>query len=83
MVKKKILDKKLNAAEGVRDAFGQLLALAVESVNLELVLEYIITPTPLSIVHPDGTLAKTDKSLLTKLLECYQTEEVTYSTLDQ
>ena len=67
-------DKKaLNAAEGVRDAFGYLLrriSLMEESnVDLREILTYPVTEVPLSIPHADETPTKTDKANLTRILE--------------
>ena len=59
------------ATEGVRDAFGHILSMEAvrEAVDLKEILSYPITSTPLAFAHSDGTPTKTEKSVLTKLLE--------------
>lgn len=53
-----------------RDLFGQLLVISLEQkVDLEKILSFPLTPMPLSMCHVDATICKTDKSVLTKLLE--------------
>lgn len=48
-----------------RDLFGKLLGIAMEnSVDLDKVLSYPLTPVPLSFCHIDGGICKTNKSLL-------------------
>ena len=64
--------KALHAAEGVRDAFGHLLVkIFSEHKNIDLreILSYPITQVPLALSHSDGSLMKTEKAGLTKLLE--------------
>ena len=57
------------AIEGVRD--GHILSMEAvrEAVDLKEILSYPITSTPLAFAHSDGTPTKTEKSVLTKLLE--------------
>lgn len=53
-----------------RDLFGQLLHISLKKdLDLEKVLTYPLTPVPLSMCHLDGSICKTDKSALMKLLE--------------
>lgn len=53
-----------------RDLFGRLLALSLDtSIDLEKVLCFPITPMPFSLCHIDGSLNKTDKSVLIHELE--------------
>ena len=53
-----------------RDLFGRLLGISLEKkLDLEKVLTFPLTPVPLSLSHIDGTICKTDKSILLKLLE--------------
>ena len=62
----------MSAAEGVRDVFGQILAIVAKSsdtIDLHHVLSYPITEVPLSFSHSDGTPLKTDKATVTKALE--------------
>lgn len=52
-----------------RDLFGRLLGISLQqNVDIEKVLEYPLTPVPLSLCHMDGTINKTDKSKLVKPL---------------
>ena len=69
--------RKVDAAEGVRDVFGRILAVAALSsasdvFDLRHLLSYPITTVPLSLAHSDGTPLKTDKATLTKALESRQ-----------
>ncbi|GBP29521.1 hypothetical protein EVAR_93318_1 [Eumeta japonica] len=53
-----------------RDLFGQLFSLSLEqTLNIDKVLAYPLTPVPLALCHIDGTICKTDKSVLLKILE--------------
>ena len=57
-------------AAGSRDLFGRLLYLSVENkIDVEKVFAYPLTPCPLSICHLDGSLLKTDKSKLFRMIE--------------
>lgn len=61
---------KVHEVKLQRDLFGRLLALSLDtSIDLEKVLCYPITPVPLSLCHIDGSLNKTDKSVLIHELE--------------
>lgn len=67
--------RKLVAAEGIRDVFGRILALAnrtSDTLDLENILCYPITSVPISLAHCDGTPLKTEKATLTKALESKQ-----------
>ena len=64
--------KSLDAAEGVRDAFGYLLTAAAKSdekQDLKVILSHPITEVPLSLAHADGSMNKTEKAAFTKILE--------------
>lgn len=53
-----------------RDLFGQLLRISLEkSLDIDKVLMYPLTPMPFSLCHADGSICKTDKSILVKILE--------------
>lgn len=53
-----------------RDLFGQLFSLSLEqTLNIDKVLAYPLTPVPLALCHTDGTICKTDKSVLLKVLQ--------------
>lgn len=53
-----------------RDLFGQLFSLSLqETLNIDRVLAYPLTPVPLALCHMDGTICKTDKSTLMKILQ--------------
>ena len=71
--KKSYREKKaLDAAEGVRDAFGYLLtavAKSDEKPDLKTILSHPITEVPLSLAHADGSMNKTEKAAFTKILE--------------
>ena len=72
MGKKKISSKdgKLTAACIVRDIFGSVLRISLEkSIDMAEVLRYTLTPFPLSISQVDGTMLKSSKSTLMKMLE--------------
>ena len=79
-VKQKTIEsRKLNAAEGVRDVFARLLTIAAkESNTIDLRMYFPIRlQMSLSLAHADGTPLKTDKAVLTKLLERKQTSVLT------
>lgn len=47
-----------------------MLAISMnENTNIEKILTYPLTPVPMSMCHLDGSIFKTDKSALLKLLE--------------
>lgn len=53
-----------------RDLFGQLLVLALDKhLDIEKILTFPLTPIPFSLCHLDGSICKTEKSALLKLLE--------------
>lgn len=53
-----------------RDLFGQLLVVALEKkIDIDKILTYPLTPIPFSLCHLDGSICKTEKSALMKLLE--------------
>ena len=67
--------RRANAAEGVRDVFGRILAVAAETsdeLDLHHILSYPVPEVPLSLAHSDGTPLKTDKAYLTKKFESRQ-----------
>ena len=71
----KNFSKRVEAAEGVRDIFGRIIAVAAKSSNnldLRHLLSFPITEVPLSLSHSDGTPLKTEKAALTKFLETKQ-----------
>ena len=58
------------AVEIVRDLFESILFLALQGkTDMADVLSFLLTPTPLSLSHADGTLLKTQKSKLMEELE--------------
>ena len=76
--------RKVNAAEGVRDVFGRILAVVAETsdnIDLHHILSYPITDVPLSLAHSDGIPLKTDKATLTKVLESKQEAVPTDSSI--
>ena len=53
-----------------RDLFGQLLSISLKkTLDIDKVLSYPLTPVPLALCHLDGSICKTDKSCLLRLLE--------------
>lgn len=67
--------RRVNAAEGARDVFGRMLAVAADStdaLDLQHILSFPLTEVPLSLAHSDGTPLKTEKAVLTRKLECKQ-----------
>lgn len=53
-----------------RDLFGRLLIVSnARKVNLKEVLSYELSTVPFALAHQDGSLRKTAKSVLAKLLE--------------
>lgn len=68
--KKVVVNGKIQELRMQRDLFGRLLAVSLEQhIDLEKVLSFPLTPVPLSLCHLDGTMCKTDKSVLLKCLE--------------
>lgn len=64
-----------------RDLFGQLLCISLnKTLNIEKVLSYPLMPVPLSMCHLDGSICKTDKSVLLKILEKQTTNETPENT---
>ena len=63
-------NNKLIAVEMVEDLFGSILFLALQrKIDMAEVLSFPLTPTPLSLSHADGTMLKTQKSILMEELE--------------
>lgn len=53
-----------------RDLFGHLLYISLEKqLDIEKILTYPLTPVTLSTCHLDGSICKTDKSVLMRFLE--------------
>ncbi|GFX11449.1 hypothetical protein TNCV_2818831 [Trichonephila clavipes] len=53
-----------------RDLFGRLLGISMTNkVDIEKVLGFPLTPIPTSMCHADGSICKTDKAQLIKVLE--------------
>ena len=76
--------RKVNAAEGARDAFGRILAVVgatSDAVDLNHILRFPITDVPLALAHSDGTPLKIEKATLTKALERKQETILVDSTL--
>ena len=56
----------------MRDVFAKLLAVESKTgnrVDLKQILKYPVTDVPMALAHSDGTMFKTEKSSLTRLLE--------------
>ena len=65
--KKLTLGNKVVELRMQRDLFGRISL--THKVDIEKVLLFPLTPLPTSMCHPDGSICKTDKSQLTKLME--------------
>ena len=63
-------DGKIQEVKMERDLMGRILAIALENkVDIKQVLEYPLTPVPLSLCHIDGLMNKTPKATLFQKLE--------------
>lgn len=52
------------------DLFGRFLCISLKkSLDIDKVLRYPLTPVPLSTCHIDGSICKTNKAALLKILE--------------
>ncbi|CAH2015292.1 unnamed protein product [Acanthoscelides obtectus] len=68
--KKLALGNKVVELRMQRDLFGRMLGISLtHKVDIEKVLSFPLTPMPTSMCHPDGSICKTDKAQLTKLIE--------------
>ena len=62
--------ERLVAVKMQRDLFGSLLCVSLErKLDMGQVLKYPLTPVPMSLSHLDGSMLKTQKSVLFKCLE--------------
>lgn len=69
-LKMKRSDGKIAEVKVERNIMGRLLVLSLKhKIDLLIVLSYPLTTVPLSLSHLDGSINKTDKSKLYKLLE--------------
>lgn len=73
LAKKKMVktaDEKVLTVGADRDLFGRLvIAARSRDIDLRDVLSYELTTVPFSLAHPDGSLRKTNKSVLLTELE--------------
>uniref|UniRef100_A0A2H1WQX5 SFRICE_024036 n=1 Tax=Spodoptera frugiperda TaxID=7108 RepID=A0A2H1WQX5_SPOFR len=68
--RKKILRNKIVELRLQRDLFGRMLGISLtHKVDIKRVLTFPLTPVPTSMCHTDGSICKTDKSQLMKLIE--------------
>lgn len=59
-----------------RDLFGRLLFLSMEhNIDLEKILSYPITVVPMSLCHEDGTIHKTQKSVMVENMKGNSTHD--------
>lgn len=66
----KTADAKVLTVCADRDLFGGLvIAARSRDIDLRDVLSYELTTVPFSLAHPDGSLSKTNKSVLLTELE--------------
>lgn len=69
-INKKKVNGDLKIIKFERNLFARILKMSLnESIDMQAVLSYPITPIPLSLCHPDGTIYKTNKAQLMKVLE--------------
>ena len=70
-------DLKVKEVLCTRDIWGCLVYLAVvQNLELEHVMSYPMTMAPLSLVHIDGAMNRTDKSSLMRKLEKSHKSEI-------
>ena len=63
-------DNKVKAVTMIRDLFGSILYLSLQrKIDMAVVLQYPLTPVPLSLSHIDGVMLKTPKVTLLKHFE--------------
>ena len=63
-------NNKVVTVKADRDILGRLvIAAKARDIDLREVLCYELSPVPFSIVHADGSLRKTNKSVLLKELQ--------------
>lgn len=68
--KVKTTDEKLVTVSADRDLFGRLMIAAkAKDIRMKEVLTYELSAVPFSLAHSDGSLRKTDKSVLLTELE--------------
>lgn len=68
--RKVFLNNKVVELRMQRNIFGRMLGISLShKVDIEKVLTYPLTPVPTSMCHTDGSICKTDKAQLTKLIE--------------
>ncbi|KAK5641777.1 hypothetical protein RI129_010324 [Pyrocoelia pectoralis] len=85
-IKKKriVIKTTVEVLNAQTNMFGQLLRIALDTknVDMEKVLTFPLFEVPLSLCHIDGTIHKTDKSVLTKQLELSLEEHLPPPTTD-
>ncbi|XP_011171576.3 uncharacterized protein LOC105204222 [Solenopsis invicta] len=71
LIKKKVsVSSKVVEVSIHRDLFGQLFRISLQkTLDIAKVLSFPLTPVPFSLCHVDGSICKTDKSALLKILE--------------
>ena len=64
------VDDRVITVSADRDFFGRLLIAAnTQEINLKEVLSYKLSSVPFALAHQDGSIRKTTKSVLAKMLE--------------
>lgn len=72
-VKKVKVNGKVKEVTIQRDIFGRLLYASLKSkIDLEEALKYPLTSIPFSLCHTDGSICKTQKSVILQELKTYQ-----------
>ena len=69
--KKKIIliNHKVQEFRMQRDLFGRMLGISLEeATDIEKMFAFPMTPMPTSLCHLDGTICKTEKSAIMKIL---------------
>ena len=75
--------RRVNAAEGVWDAFGTIMVVAAnisDAIDLRDLMCFPITAVPLSLAHNDDTPLKTNKATPTKAFEIRHSVVLTDAT---
>lgn len=64
-----IINHKVQEVRMQRDLFGRMLGISMEeATDIEKMFSFPMTPMPTSLCHLDGTICKTEKSAMMKIL---------------
>lgn len=68
--KKVTINNKIQKVKLQRDLFGRMLAISMnDATDIQKILTYPLTPVPMTLCHLDGSIFKTVKAALIKLLD--------------